>query len=102
MEQITRVEIEQAVILWTGWKKTVSPLRDDRIVIKKYGEKTGQVLLEKIKHLEDDFYKSDARFTAPNLVEMKSISMKHFMKLHPEFSIEIARAFAWCYTFDYK
>jgi len=102
MEQITNADIEKAVVLWTGWKKTVSPLRDNNIVIETFGRQKGELLLKKIKHLEDDFYKSDARFKAINLKEMESISMKQFMKLYPEFSPETARAFTWCYTYDYK
>jgi hypothetical protein len=102
MEKITNADIELAVILWTGWKKTPSPLRDNKIVIETFGEKRGGLLLEKIRHLEDDFYKSDANIKASNLAEMGSISSEQFRKLHPDLSAEIARAFAWCYTFDYK
>ena len=102
MEKITDFDIEQAVILWTGWKKTPSPLRDDNTIIETFGKTAGQLLLEKIKHLEDDFYRSDARFNASSIEEMESASAKQFMILYPNLSPAIAQAFAWCYSFDYK
>lgn len=55
-----------------------------------------------IKGLEEDFYKSQAHLTAKNLCEMKVIAFSDFKRLHPELPEDIANAFAWCYTFDYR
>jgi len=101
MEQIKSEDLRNAVLTWTGRKTTPSPLRDDGLVLKSFGKK-GKMLLDQIKALEDDFYKSDAHLRAASLVEMEQMAIQHFTALHPDLDKEIAQAFAWCYSFDYK
>lgn len=59
-------------------------------------------LLPVIKALEDDFYRSSARAAADNLAEMAMLVSADFNQRHPDLPHEIATAFAWCYTFDFK
>ena len=92
----------EAVVLWTGWNKESMPIRDDSLIIEKFGKENPENLLSIIKALEDDFYKSDARFTAENLQEMAKLSSEHFRKKYPDIADKIINAFSWCYTFDYK
>lgn len=101
MEQIKSEDLKNAVMTWTGRKTTPAPLRDDGLVLKSFG-KNGQTLLDQIKMLEDDFYKSDAHLHAISLVEMEQMAIQHFTALHPDLDKEIAQAFSWCYLFDYK
>ena len=39
---------------------------------------------------------------AVNLAEMGRLAIEDFNDKHPELPSEVAEAFAWCYTFDYK
>ena len=52
--------------------------------------------------LYDEFYESDARQTAHDLVEMGSEAADRFRQLHPEIEEAAVDAFIWCYTYDYK
>jgi hypothetical protein len=94
--------IAEAVILWTGWKQQAFPRRNDSQLVTRFGPNLASKLLIAIKSLEDDFYSSDARFTATDLAEMETMSTEHFRRKHPQLPDEIAKAFAWCYTFDFK
>ena len=59
-------------------------------------------LLPLIKALEDDFYRSGASLAADSLSEMTTLAIADFKRIHPELPDEIAKAFAWCYTFDFR
>ena len=105
MVKINNVEISklvEAVLVWTGWGQDLMPRREDSLLISHFGAEDTAKLLPLIKSLEDDFYSSDARFVAEDLQEMEKLSSEQFRKKHPEIADEIVRAFAWCYTFDFK
>ncbi|TAK56178.1 MAG: hypothetical protein EPO25_01690 [Gammaproteobacteria bacterium] len=67
-----------------------------------YGEAAASSLLSIIKTLEDDFYASDARFTAGDLQQMAALASEQFVQKHPGIHNDIVEALAWCYTFDFK
>ena len=50
----------------------------------------------------DEFYLSDAKHTAADLVEMGEMATKEFKTKHPEVADEVLKALAWCYTFDFR
>ncbi|EQA43150.1 hypothetical protein LEP1GSC050_0533 [Leptospira broomii serovar Hurstbridge str. 5399] len=102
MKNFNTADLETAVILWTGWKKEKVPKRDESALINHFGASIAVKILSEIKSLEDDFYSSDARFIAKDLLEMEKLSIEQFTKKHPGISEETAKAFAWCYSFDYK
>jgi hypothetical protein len=92
----------EAVLVWTGWGRDMAPRRDDSILIDHFGVEVADQLLPIIKSLENDFYSSDARFVAADLQEMDRLSSEQFRKKHVAIADEIVKAFAWCYTFDFK
>jgi hypothetical protein len=92
----------EAILVWTGWGRDVMPRRDDSLLVNRFGTEDTAKLLPVIKSLEDDFYSSDARFVADDLQEMEKLSSAQFRKKHPTIADEIVKAFAWCYTFDFK
>ncbi len=59
-------------------------------------------LMPIVKALYEDFYKSEARHTAPTLKEMGEQAALEFRLRHPEISDDAVIALAWCYTYDYK
>jgi hypothetical protein len=59
-------------------------------------------MMPAVRGLEDDFYSSDARHTARDLVQMVDIAASQFKAEHPRITDEAVQALAWCYTFDYK
>lgn len=95
-------EVSRAVALWTGWGRTTWPSRNDTAVLEEFGTERGNELLETLRALEEDFYASDARNSAPGLASMGRQSSDEFRQRHPELDAEVATAFAWCYTFDFK
>lgn len=105
MVKINNIETSQlveAILVWTGWGRDVIPRRDDALLVNHFGVEVAAKLLPVIKFLEDDFYSSDARFVADDLQEMEKLSSKQFRKKYPEIEDEIVKAFAWCYTYDFK
>jgi hypothetical protein len=96
------LELAEAVRVWTGWGSSPAPNRDEKRVAHRYGAATAARLLSVLKSLEDEFYASDARFTAVDLPEMAALASEQFIKKHPGIDKDIVDALAWCYTFDYK
>jgi len=95
-------QLIEAVRVWTGWGRSMAPSRDDARLTNHFGEEVAAKLLPLIKSLEEDFYSSDARFVAANLQEMERLASEQFKRKHPRVADEIVKAFAWCYTFDFK
>lgn len=95
-------QLIEAVRIWTGWGTSLSPNRNDARVVQHYGAATAAKLLPIIKSLEDDFYSSDARFTAVDLAEMAALASKQFAQKHPGVDKDVIEALSWCYTFDFK
>jgi hypothetical protein len=102
MNKATLITLTDAMLAWTGWKTEVSPLRDDKLFTDRFGHEQATKWLPVLHALEDDFYASDACYTAANLQEMVMISTRHFCEKHPEVEELVVQALAWCYTFDYK
>ncbi len=94
--------VVKAVLVWTGWGRDVMPRRDDSLLVEHFGAEVAAKLLPVVKSLEHDFYLSDARFVAVDLKEMEKLSSEQFRKKNPAVADEIVKAFAWCYTFDFK
>lgn len=94
-------QLIEAVQLWTGWDGMM-PSRNDQRVKDHFGEDIAAKLLPLIKALANDFYSSDARLVAADLEEMDKLASEQFKQKHPTVSDEIVKAFAWCYTFDFK
>ena len=95
-------QVGEAILVWSGWGRSSWPSRNDELVAKRFGQETAATLLPLIRQLEDEFYASDARHTAADPAEMASISSQQFTAKYPELPDDAVRAFAWCYTFDYK
>ena len=94
--------LSAAVVIWTGWRESAWPDRDDARVVRRFGAAAATTLLPQIRQLADDFYASDARDKAADLREMGERAMARFRARHPEISDEAVHALAWCYTYDYK
>ena len=102
INNLSSPELVEAVRLWTGWGQDIMPNRNDRRVVDRFGEEVAAKLLPLIKALANDFYSSDARLVAADLQEMDKLASEHFKRKHPTVPEEIVKAFAWCYTFDFK
>lgn len=94
--------VREAVLVWTGWKQTPKPVRDDAMLTDRFGEELALELVPLIRRLQSEFYESDAYNRVEELDEMGEEAARRFRALHPELSDEVAEAFAWCYTYDWK
>lgn len=92
----------EAVLVWTGYGRDRMPKRDDAAVVSRFGVGAAAELLPAIKSLIDEFYLSDAKFTAANLIEMGRIATEEFKAKRPEIADQVLQAFSWCYTFDFR
>ena len=63
----------EAVLAWTGWQQEGIPRRKNSFIVDKFGSDEAARLLPEIQALEDDFYRSDARFVADDLVGLKAM-----------------------------
>ena len=92
----------EAFLTWTAYGKDIMPRRDDASVVSRFGAQAASELLPAIRSLVDEFYLSDAKHTAADLVEMGEMATKEFKTKHPEVADELLKALAWCYTFDFR
>ena len=102
MKKKELLTLADAMVAWTGWKTTISPLRDDQIFAERFGTEQAAKWLSTLHALEDDFYSSDARHVAKDLQEMAAMSSEQFRKKNHDVDDCVVQALAWCYTFDYK
>jgi hypothetical protein len=96
--------IGEAIVVWTGWRSFPYPRRNlgEGRLVERFGSQLAADVLPLIKSLEDDFYWSNARFVAKDLVDMGEIASAQFRERHPEIPEVAVQALAWCYTYDYK
>jgi len=102
MSNLNYPQLIEAVQLWTGWGESIAPSRNDKRLEEYFGKDIAANILPLIKSLEEDFYTSDAQFVAADLPEMEKLASEDFRQKHPTVADEIVKAFAWCYTFDFK
>jgi len=95
-------DLAKAVLIWTGYGQAPYPARNDRLVIEVFGVDRGEKLISLMVKLKDEFYLSEAKFTATNLSIMGDAAIEEFKNRHPGFNESVSIAFAWCYTYDYK
>lgn len=103
MESLTTADprVSEAVVLWTGHGSATSPVRDESLVEKQFGD-LALDLMPLVRTLDDAFYESDARHIAVDDADMARRAAADFRALHPEVSEEAIKALAWCYTYDYR
>lgn len=94
--------VADAIVVWSGWGRGAQPHRNDESLVRHLGRQEAANLLPVVRELVDDFYSSDARYTAADLPEMARLASEQFLRKHPDSPDEAVRALAWCYTFDYK
>jgi len=94
--------LSAAIVAWTGYGRVSWPRHDARALVALFGEEATIELLPRLRELEDDFYTSDARHCAPDAKTMGEMAAADFAARHPELTAAAVKAFAWCYTFDYK
>jgi hypothetical protein len=93
--------VSQAVVVWTGFGRAPSPVRDDALVEQQFGE-LALDLMPLVRTLDDAFYESDARHVAVDDADMARRASADFRAVHPEVPEEAVEALAWCYTYDYR
>ncbi len=91
-----------AVRVWTGWGTSVMPHRDEAAVKSQFGAEAASRLLPVLNALAEDFYSTNARYVTADLAQMGDIAAADFKAKYPALPAEVAEAFAWCYTFDFK
>lgn len=94
--------LSEAVVIWTGYGAHERPQRDEQSMVEHFGEAAAVDLLPRVRMLEEDFYRSDARHFAGSLEEMSERAMADFRQQHPSVAEAAVAALAWCYSFDFK
>jgi hypothetical protein len=94
--------LAEAVRVWTGWGKSIAPSRDDAALVNHFGLDQASRLLPILKSLEAEFYSSEAWKFAADHREMDAMVSEQFRTKCPGIPDDLVRAFAWCYTYDYK
>ena len=75
----TEPRLTRAVVEWTGWGSTPTPVRDDARVIARFGHAAGSALATAARRLEADYAAGSAEFRSR----------------HPELGIDAVDALAW-------
>ena len=94
--------ISSAIVVWVGWGTAPRPSRETSRLVAEFGEDAAAELLPKLQEIEREFYSSDARLTAKDMVEMAEVAKARFRNSHPSISNDAVDALAWCYTYDFK
>ena len=94
--------LSEAIVAWTGYGVTSYPMRGERRVVEQFGVEAAVELVPLIVALEKDFYRSTAHRTVPGLAEMVAQAASEFRQRHPDLSDDAVKAFAWCYSWDWK
>lgn len=96
------VALSRAIVLWLGYGISAWPKRDASRLTAEFDQTTAALVLSRVRELEAEFYRSDARLTMPSLKEMGDEAARDFRRNHPELLEDAIQALAWSYTFDYK
>lgn len=105
MDKIDEIDfgaLKKAVLAWTGYKSATYPDRTETALNDAFSSDEISKLMPIVIAFEEAFYESQAHLTAPSLEEMGKIAKAEFLAKYPNLPVEVADAFAWCYTFDYK
>ncbi len=94
--------LSRAVVVWTGWGETASPVTDDSRLAAEFGASRAADLGPQVRQLADEFYESDARHSAADVAAMGDRAAAEFCRRHPEISDEAVKALAWSYTYDFR
>jgi hypothetical protein len=103
-QQVMEIDqiLSEALLVWTGWGHNPWPDNNEQRLIQRYGPVVARDLLQRLREIKNDFYKSDAWKVAPDLREVGEMAAAEFRPRHPELSEEAVRALAFCYTYDYN
>ena len=97
-----RAMLSRVIVVWTGYQTHPSPQQNDAAVIAVFGEDEAIELLPALRALEDVFFGSTARFTAPDLISMGDCAAADFRAKYPEISEAAVQALAWSDMYTYK
>jgi hypothetical protein len=75
-------DLSVAVVRWTGRGVAAWPVRDDAVLISSYGQERGRDLVVAVHVLEEDFYRTEAHLTAPDLQAMGEQAAAEFRARH--------------------
>lgn len=95
-------DISEAIVVWTGFKEAVRPVRDVQRLVDCYGPGVAAELLPTVRSLENDFYSSGAVDHIGDLAEAGDSAAVEFRSRHPELSEDAVAALKWCFTYDWK
>lgn len=90
VDNIAPDDLSKAVAIWTGYDSASSPTRDDNSIARAFPAQNTADLLQVVKALEDDFFRSNAHETAPSLAEMGNLAASEFRRLYPNLPTEIS------------
>ncbi len=99
---IAKEDLINAITIWTGYGRSLFPVRNDKLIMELYGDDQGNRIISYLDLLKNAFYLSDAKFRAPNLKSMGDMAIADFKTKHPNLDAIIYEIFSWCYTYDYK
>jgi hypothetical protein len=94
--------ISDAIVVWTGRGTRAWPDRREGRLVEAFGADAAAQLIAVVRSLAQEFSRSDAAFTVPDLAEAGDVAAAQFRRVHPDLSEEAVQALAWCYTYDNK
>ena len=79
-DDVASAPLVEAVLKWTGFDRETTPKRNNSRLIERFGPDAGARLLSRVKELEDDFYKSQASFTASDVSQMAKLGPSSLLR----------------------
>ena len=61
--------LSEALVTWIGRGRAPWPLRDEALLVERFGSELAAELLPRIRKLEEEFYETDARDRAWELAD---------------------------------
>lgn len=94
--------IAEAMVAWTGFGQTVTPVWDDQRVRSLFKD-DARWLLPILEELASDFYATRAHtLGVSDTVSLLRRAESDFLLKHPNVQAEVIKALGWCYTWDHR
>lgn len=95
-------DLSEALILYVGWKVSRSPRMDASVVAVRFGQSSGDRLLEVISKIFQDVNTVSIDWSKETLITAGQIARDYAHHLYPGLSEEALKALEWKYTFDWR
>lgn len=95
-------QIDQAILLYLGWKRSPFPTEDEVDIFREFGPDQGADLVEKVRSILNELSAVEPDWQKNDLVSASKIAVGKLKINHPDLSDAAASALEWTYSWWWK